>query len=97
MKSKTELFKFLARTFNKNFVRIGNHGISDETYGKDSRIYLWNVNERWGITRNELESKLKDEGFKVHSNYGRAISPEVKDYDTVEVSVSYFKGWHWDE
>jgi len=95
MKSKSELFKFLARRFKKAGVAIGNFSISDETYGKKSFIYLWNIFQEWGITRDEMESILKAKGFQVNPNYGRGVKG-FRDCDATEVAVSYFKGWHWD-
>ena len=94
MKSKTALFKFLTETFNKP-AAIGNNGIGDETYGKDSRIYLWSIQDNWGVTRKELENKLEDNGFKVNRRWGQAHG-NFKAYDATEVRVSYFKGHHWD-
>jgi len=94
MKSKKALFKFLTETFNKP-AAIGNNGIGDETYGKDSRIYLWSIQDNWGVTRKELEDKLEDNGFKVNRRWGQAHG-NFKAYDATEVRVSYFKGHHWD-
>ena len=94
MKSKKALFEFLKATFNKP-AELGNNGISDETYGKDSRIYLWSIQDNWGVTRKELENKLEDNGFKVNRRWGQAHG-NFKAYDATEVRVSYFKGHHWD-
>ena len=96
MKSKKKLFTFLSDRFKKTGVTIGRFSISDETYGKTSCIYLWNISEEWGVARNELESILKSAGFQVNSNYGRG-EPGYIDYDATEIVVSYFKGYHWNE
>jgi len=95
MKSKTALFKFLMETFNKP-AALGQNGIGDETYGKTSCIYLWNIQDNWGITRREMETKLEINGFKVNRRWGRAYGT-FKAYDATEVHVSYFKGYHWNE
>ena len=94
MKSKKALFKFLTETFNKP-AALGQNSIGDETYGKDSRIYLWNIQAVWGVSRKELEDKLEDNGFKVNRRWGQACG-SYKAYDATEVRVSYFKGHHWD-
>ena len=91
MKSKTYLFKQLAAHFNREDVRIGRHGIHDETYGPKSMIYLFAIQRRWGVTRDDMARLLRLWGFKPNMRYG---SPEC---DALEVQVSYFKGHHWDE
>ena len=97
MKSKKHLFMCLGMSFpHKRPVEIGKHSISDETYGRKSMIYFWNIREEWGITREEFEDMVENFGFKVNRKYGRGIKP-YNDYDATEVQVSYFKGWHWDE
>ena len=96
--SKKKLFQFLSTHFNRSDVKIGNNGISDETYGKDSRIYLFNITKVWNINRSEMESLLIDNGFPVNKKYGRSYTGNSKDdYDATEVLVTYFKGYHWDE
>ncbi len=89
MKSKKALFKYVNEKYNVN-LSLDTDGVSDETYGRDSRIYLWGVEEFFGMTRREFEADLKEAGFKVRDSYAPGE-------DVVEVSVSYFKGWHWDE
>jgi len=96
MKSKKKLFKFLSERFNKTGVTLGKFSISDETYGKKSCIYLWNISSVWGVTRTEMVRILKDEGFQVNARYGQS-SMGLKPLDATEVTVSYFKGHHWDE
>ena len=91
MKSKVALFAALDK-FGKmptmlSFVNMGlkHPKISDETYGKKSMIYI-----NAGEVRRELEAYLKGKGFKVFPEY----APQG---GRLEVQVSYFKGWHWDE
>jgi hypothetical protein len=95
MKSKKALFEFLATRFNKTGVQLGAHGISDETYGRKSMIYLWNIQEEWGVSRDEMDRILGVAGFKVNRRYGRMDNKDL--YGATEVQVSYFKGHHWDE
>jgi hypothetical protein len=92
MKSKTALFRDLAELIPDLFAdapKTGLHtkGISDETYGKESFIY---VNFRSREERKDMEEKLRERGWKPDRRY----CPEGT---TTEVPVSYFKGWHWDE
>lgn len=79
-KSKKKLKEFLQE-------KGVNPGWSNETYGKDSMIYLsWESPSE----RTEWENRLEDAGFKVHRRYWPGSS-------TSEIQVSYFKGHHWDE
>jgi hypothetical protein len=83
--SKKKLFQALKDEFGLN-VGLKSKGIADETYGKDSMIYIyWN---KFDIDRREAEAKLENIGFKVCRDYdpGSQIS---------EVQVSYFKGDRW--
>jgi len=89
MKSKTELFKRLSDHFDKGLPHIGSHSISDETYGKRSFLYFYNLQRIWGMTRKQFESMLTIWGYKVNSNWSI-------DSDATEVQVSYFKGHNWD-
>jgi len=89
MKSKKQLFLFLNKEFNKK-LDLDSDGVTNETYGNSSRIYLWGIKKIYGIPRKELENKIIDAGFKVNQNWNKGA-------DSTEVSVSYFKGWHWDE
>jgi hypothetical protein len=61
--------------------------ISDETYGRESNIYIHTGSPQ---ARQLLEKKLKEAGFRVREDYYPGSG-------TVEVRVSYFKGFHWDE
>jgi hypothetical protein len=89
MKSKKQLFEVLEKIIGQEFdLRTG--GVSDETYGKKSFIYLWDVKDNFGVEREKLELALEAEGFKVMRDY-------YPGSQTLEIQVSYFKGWHWDE
>ncbi len=87
-KSKAQLFKDLEKIDPDRFkgADLGRPYISDETYGKDSMIYVtWETPE----ARKEGERVLQKLGYKINDRY----SPGGR---TSEVQVSYFKGWHWD-
>ena len=85
LKSKTKLFEYLSKKYNRP-VELDAAGVGDETYGRQSMIYItW---ENFGTTKEEGERGLKEAGFTVHK-----YDP---DYAS-EVQVSYFKGSHWDE
>ena len=60
-------------------------GISNETYGNDSRVYV-NLRPNWN--RRQVERELQAKGFKVFPKYW----PES---NVVDVGVSYFKGHRW--
>ena len=90
MKSKKVLFNVLGEGFRKTDVGIGKYGIDDETYGKKSFIYFFNISYNWGVGRETFEDLLRRWGFKPNRKY----CPRG---DATEVQVSYFKGWHWDE
>jgi hypothetical protein len=66
-------------------------GLSDETYGRDSRLYVhgYDTAGSSGIAKAvQLAAFLREHGV------------EPKPYgvpSTVEVGVLWFKGWHWDE
>ncbi len=89
MKSKKELFRLLGERFDNDEIQIGKYSISDETYGRKSMIYFWNIQRVWGKTREEFEDLLRSWGFNPNRRY-------AKGSDATEVQVSYFKGWHWD-
>ena len=91
MKSKKVLFEKLGKIFpHKQPIKIGTCSISDETYGRQSMLYFWNIEEEWGYKRPDFENVLEGWGFKVNRRY-------CKGENCTEVQVSYFKGWHWDE
>lgn len=90
MKSKKILFGLLEKHFGVSGLDIGNHSISDETYGRLSMLYFYNINTVWGMSRGDFENLLKGWGFKVNPRW-------FKEADATEVQVSYFKGHHWDE
>lgn len=98
MKSKKALFAFLDEYYagtdrypENHFKTLGLKapGVQNETYGKDSHIYLFKQCQTKG-ERYILEKALIKAGFKVHRSYW----PES---NAVDIQVSYFKGWHWDE
>jgi hypothetical protein len=90
MKSKKVLFELLEKEFGEVGVDIAKFGIDDETYGKRSFIYFFNIMTNWSVNRERFEDLLRKWGFKPNRNYCRGN-------DHTEVQVSYFKGWHWDE
>jgi hypothetical protein len=82
-KSKKHLFPLLDQFFDTGrytALKLDAEGISNETYGKDSRIYI-NSQGR----RAELENFLAKNGFKVHRSYNPGGI-------RVEISVTYFRG-----
>lgn len=85
MKSKKKLFEFLNYYYGKKTIDLESSIISNETYGNKSFIY---IKVAMGSDRTTLKNRLIKEGFKVSPNYGP---------DSLEVQVSYFKGWHWNE
>ena len=89
MKSKKQLFEVLEKIIGQKF-DLSTGGVSNETYGKKSCIYLWDVVANYGVEREKLELALEAEGFKVNRQYYLGSQ-------TLEIQVSYFKGWHWDE
>jgi hypothetical protein len=89
MKSKKALFAWLSNRFQKP-IALGSEYVMDETFGKRSMIFIGPVDMAFGIPRLKLEAELKMAGFAVHPDYWPGSN-------MVEVQVSYFKGWHWDE
>lgn len=88
-KSKKKLFEFMTNhTGDKSWQKDGlkHKQVSDETYGKDSRIYISfsSIEER-----EKMENELEIQGFPVNRAY-------CKGYSIAEVQVSYFKGHNWD-
>jgi hypothetical protein len=90
MKSKKKLFEHLSLYFmTDRFVKRGlkAEGISNETYGRKSCIY---IDTKDAAERKNLEGFLSTHGFLVNRNYWPGSG-------TLEVQVSYFKGNQWDE
>ena len=89
MKSKTKLFADLEKIDPVYFkgVNLNDPKIDNETYGRDSHIYV-----RCGSfeDRKSLEDKLERLGYVINSDY----SPSN---NRLDVQVSYFKGHNWDE
>ena len=100
MQSKKALFKFLDhhhhavhcdnRTDPTYFQRNGlkAKGIGNETYGRKSCIYIQTPSK---LMKELLMQHLYNNEFAVNFHYGSVGSTAV------EVQVSYFKGFHWDE
>jgi len=87
LKSKKKLFEALDQFFGTDVYSkegLNAKGIGDETYGKDSYIYIDCQGKR-----NELETFLRWNDFTPNSGYG-------KGGDYTEVGVSYFKGYNWE-
>jgi len=87
MKSKKALFEYLDAYYCHRTPEysLKHPNISDETYGRKSCIYIHPGEEMHG----NLKQSLNDSGFEVSRTYGGD--------HTIEVQVSYFKGYHWDE
>ena len=68
--------------------------LSDETYGRDSRLYIGCPDQ--GIRR-RLEAFLAVKGVTSMKTTYSPGSGFSHDGVIVEVGVTYFKGWHWDE
>lgn len=66
----------------------GPKGVSDETYGKDSRIYIHCEDKE---ARHKLERELKRKGV---TTVDKKYWPSG---NTVDVGVTFFKGWHHNE
>ncbi len=91
MKSRKKLLEYL-KQINSVYpeqIKVPEtvKGFCDETYGKHSHIYITTSSM---AMRLQLEFLLKQQGFKVFPDY----DPKGT---RVDVEVSYFKGWHWDE
>ena len=84
---------FSARTFKKGYRQVPMNrdkgfGISEETYGSRSFLYIGCPDQ---TTRWKLEDYLMSRGVtSVHRSYSPRSS-------TMEIQVTYFKGWHWNE
>lgn len=90
MKSKKQLFNDLSMYFGTNeFVEKGLRakGISNETYGRKSCIY---INCGTADERKNVDGFLAARRYKVNRNYNPG-GPRT------EVQVSYFKGEGWNE
>lgn len=61
--------------------------VSDETYGRNSCIYLYHGES---TTRRDLEKLLEARGHRVDREYYAGSG-------TLEIEVSFFKGHHWNE
>ena len=97
-KSKKQLFTDLetlvGSILTSSFKDVSTLGlkhpeISNETYGRDSFIY---INIPAGVNFAALEQKLQALGHKVEPNYSRYNNGK-----TVAVQVTYFKGYGWNK
>lgn len=98
-KSKKRLFEDLAEIaksdsrfahftdVNDKDKRLKHRKVSNETYGRNSCIYLYHGDKG---TRRDLERLLEARGHRVDRGYYLGSG-------TLEVEVTYFKGFHWDE
>ena len=68
-------------------LQLNHPKISNETYGNKSMVYI--ATNDVG-QRRRLEDYLSHKGFKVHEAYHPSGC-------RLEVQVSYFKGYHWNE
>lgn len=66
--------------------------VGNETYGRQSCIYLGLVGEVTRERKNELVDELEAKGHKIGKGWTRNEANKG-----IEVQVSYFKGWHWNE
>ena len=85
MKSKKALFEFLNAYYAVDDFDLNHCQIANETYGEKSCVYI-----DCGVLRGNLLNSLTANDFKVSRSYG-------KDFDRLEVQVSYFKGVNWNE
>lgn len=89
MKSKKALFEFFKTKYGKD---LSLSHVGNETYGKRSFIYIYDTVKTLGVTRGQAIDDLVEAGF---SRPGRWGTDGME--NGVEIRVSYFKGWHWDE
>lgn len=90
LKPKKDLFTALDEYFKTDQYTakgLKAPGVSDETYGRKSMIYIASKDN---AARKQLEVFLSDKGFTVNRDY----HPGSK---VAEVQVSYYKGYNWDE
>lgn len=92
MKSKTALFRALAEINPAKWgeapkLQLNTKGINSEVFGKQACVFVWCDNEE---QRHKTEDELELRGFRVDRKYYPGGCG-------IEVLVSYFKGWHWDE
>lgn len=80
-------FGIVEKPFTTRDIKKGVKCISNETYGPSSHVYVYTGSPE---KRRDLEAKLAGEGIRCNTDY----SPGG---NTLDVPVSYFKGWHWDE
>lgn len=89
--SKKRLFADLAALFPALFADAPEKGlkhprVGNETFGKQSCIFLHVGTDK----RRIVERALQAAGHRVNEDYWPGSG-------RVQVTVTYFKGWHWDE
>jgi len=78
--------------------------MSNEVYGREAYIYVdfqaddgkFRSPALFG-ERRRTERALEDRGFKCSRTYCSKAGRCSDNYAVMEVRVSYFKGYHWDE
>lgn len=93
MKSKTKLFKFFKEKYGVD-LNLKSTGISDETYGPRSFVYVYNSLTTLGVDREQAIKDLVAAGFPKPGIWGS--NPEYTTGQGLEIRVSYFKGKNWD-
>jgi len=98
--SKKTLFETLARLAKTNTAfacfanvndttqRLNHRCVGNETYGNQSQIYIDFPSEQ---DKQAAIMPLVREGFDVRNNWTRTNTRSI------DVPVTYFKGWHWNE
>lgn len=93
MKSKKKLFALFKEKYGKDLT-LESPGISDETYGKRSFVYVYDTVKTFGVPRGQVIRDLVAAGFPRPGDWGK---DNLYPKNGLEIRVSYFKGWHWDE
>lgn len=75
------------KPFTTKDLKKGVQGVSDETYGRYSHVY---VHAGSPEKRQDLEAKLLNKGIRCNTAYNPTGS-------SLDVPVSYFRGHNWDE
>lgn len=92
MKSKKALFEFFKSKYNKD-LNLQSKGISDETYGKASYIYVYDTAKTLGVSREQALKDLAAAGFPRIGVWGSSCNAEQ--HYGLEIPVSYFRGKNW--
>lgn len=96
MKSKKKLFEFFKAKYGK-ILDLKSKGISDETYGPKSFVYVYDALATLGVSRAQVIKDLVSEGFPKPGQWGMHKDWNKHDCEGqgVEIRVSYFKGQRW--